>query len=67
MFRTRQRVIALVIASLLSIGTAVKLNRGEAPSVNRPAAEETRTSAEPEPAPELPMPPTWALSDFSWM
>jgi hypothetical protein len=67
MSMTRQRVIALVIASLLSVGAAVTLIGGQAPSVNHPAAEETRTSEDPEPAPELPMPPTWALSDFSWM
>lgn len=67
MSMTHKRLIALVIVSLLSIGAAARLSGRQALNANDDAADETASSEMLEPAQDASTPPTWLVSDFSWM
>ena len=67
MSMTRRCFIALLIAAALSIGAAATLSDGEAPTADEAKSEKTRNSEMLRPTQDAPTPPSWLVSDFSWM
>jgi hypothetical protein len=63
MSMTRKRLIALLIASVLSIGAVAKLSGTATPRTGEAEAEETATSEMLKPDADSSTPPTWVLDD----